>query len=152
MQVYKTFFKVAKSYKAGIIMYCAIVIVMVFALNSMFSTNDPTKVVQKSYSLLVVDEDHSEVSEMLIDFLRSKHTLKKGSYTDDQIKDMLYYQSIAEYIVIPKGFGDKFNEMAAENDSSAEASSLLEVTYDDALPRGIFVNMQMLPGDLQTEL
>ena len=51
--------------------------VMVFALNSMFSTNDPTKVVQKSYSLLVVDEDHSEVSEMLIDFLRSKHTLKK---------------------------------------------------------------------------
>ncbi len=147
MQVYKTFFKVMKQYRVGILLYIVINIVMLMMLiNS--STPQPETVEMTSYGLLVVDEDHSEFSEEFVGYLDEMHDLKEGTYTDDQIKDMLYYQSITEYIVIPKGFEDAFYEYV-EAVKNHEASSdeitekLLKGTYDEAMPRGLFVNMQM---------
>ena len=139
MHVYKTFFKVMTKYKLSIIIYTAIVIFMLFSLINAYSASEEEDVAEKKYTLLIVDNDNSELSKELVKFLGTKHYLEDGSYTDEQIKDMLYYQHITEYIVIPEGFGEKY-EKAAEN---SEASTLLQATYDEALPYGIFVNMQI---------
>ena len=137
MLVYKTFFKVMKQYKLSLIMYSAIVAFMLIVLvNAESSGSSELVVADAKYNLLVVDNDQSDISKEFVSYLGKKHTLKKGDFSDDQIKDMLYYEAISEYIVIPKGFGEDFKN--AEN-----PAALLEATYDEALPRGIFINMQI---------
>ena len=147
MQVYKTFFKVLRKYKMSLIMYSAIMIFMIwiFASESSSGSND---IVQKKYSLLVVDEDNSEISKEFVSYLGKKHTLDEGDYTDDQIKDMLFYENISEYIVIPKGFGETINSVIDSKKNGKTVSeddfeNLLKGTYDDGMPRGIFINMQI---------
>lgn len=147
MQIYKTFFKVLRKYKVSLIMYGAIMIFMIwiFASQSSSGTNE---IVQKKYQLLVVDEDNSEVSKEFVSYMGKKHTLIDGEYSDDQIKDMLFYENISEYIVIPKGFGSDVNSVVDAKKSGEEIDeesfpNLLEGTYDDAMPRGIFINMQI---------
>ena len=147
MQVYKTFFKVLRKYKISLIMYSAIMIFMIwiFASESSSGSND---IVQKKYSLLVVDEDNSEISKEFVSYLGKKHTLDEGDYTDDQIKDMLFYENISEYIVIPKGFGETINSVIESKKNGKTVNeddfeNLLQATYDDGMPRGIFINMQI---------
>ncbi|MBO4863147.1 MAG: ABC transporter permease [Eubacterium sp.] len=145
MHIYKTFFKVAAQHKAAIIMYSCIIIFMLIAMTGGEKKSESTVTLAK-YSLLVVDNDHSEISEALVSFLDKKHTLKENTYTDEQITSQIYYQRIAEYIVIPEGFGESFEK--AIKDGAADAkdkdlTSLLQATYDDSMPRGIFVNMQI---------
>ncbi len=147
MQVYKTFFKVLRKYKISLIMYSAIMIFMIwiFASESSSGSND---IVQKKYSLLVVDEDNSEISKEFVSYLGKKHTLDEGDYTDDQIKDMLFYENISEYIVIPKGFGETIDSVIESKKNGKAVSeedfeNLLKGTYDDGMPRGIFINMQI---------
>ncbi len=133
MQVYKTFFKVAKKYKTGIIMYTVIVVFMLMVLSNTTSSGNQ-KVVQKKYSIVVVDNDNSEVSKKLYDHLDKVHNIHKGDYTDEQIRILLYNMAISSYIEIPEGFGEKFLE---------DGSITVKSTYDDAVPRGMFVNMQI---------
>ena len=147
MQVYKTFFKVLRKYKISLIMYSAIMIFMIWIFASE-STSGSNEIVQKKYTLLVVDEDNSEVSKEFVSYLGKKHYLEKGEYTEDQIKDLLFYENISEYIVIPKGFGEEVNSVVkskkdGKNVSEEEFGSLLQATYDDGMPRGIFINMQI---------
>ncbi len=147
MQVYKTFFKVLRKYKISLIMYSAIMIFMIWIFASE-STSGSNEIVQKKYTLLVVDEDNSEVSKEFVSYLGKKHNLDDGEYTEDQIKDMLFYENISEYIVIPKGFGEEVNSVVESKKdgktvSEEEFGSLLQATYDDGMPRGIFINMQI---------
>ena len=142
MQIYKTFFKVSKQHKASIIMYICIIIFMLLAMTGGPSDANMGSVTLKKYSVLIVDEDQSDISKMLISYMGEKHNLKNGEYTDDQIRSMLYYQAIAAYIVIPEGFGDSYKE-AISSGKQTDMTALLDSTYDDAMPRGIFVNMQI---------
>ena len=147
MHIYKTFFKVAKQHRVSIIMYFCIILFMLIAMTSgQTSNNSMGAVTLKKYPLLVVDEDHSPISEVLVGYLGEKHDLKEGDYTEDQIKLMLYYWRISDYIVIPKGFGDAFLEVVKSDPSdikNEDIMTLLEAQYDEAMPRGIFVNIQM---------
>lgn len=141
MQVYKSFFKVLRHYKVSIIIYTAITLVMLIAL-VMSDSSESKEVTLSKYPIVVVDNDHSEVSEALYAYLDSAHNVEKKELTEDQIKDLMYYWHIAEYIEIPEGFGENFKELV-ENKNEVEAGALLKCVYDEALPRGIFINMQM---------
>ena len=110
--------------------------VMLVALTGTGSGNTD-KMFQKKYTLYIVDNDKSAVSEAFIGYMTEKHYRKEGDLSDDQIRDLLYYQHISEYIVIPEGFGEAFLN------TKDEPLSLIETMYDDSLPRGIFINMQM---------
>ena len=141
MQVYKSFFKVLRHYKVSIIIYTAITLVMLIAL-VMSNSSDSKEVTLSKYPIVVVDNDHSEVSEMLYAYLDSAHDVEKKELTEDQIKDLMYYWHIAEYIEIPDGFGENFKELI-DNKDAVDAGSLLKCVYDESLPRGIFINMQI---------
>ena len=136
MHILKSFFKVVNYYKVGIIIYAVIVMVMLVALTGTGSGNTD-KMFQKKYTLYIVDNDKSAVSEAFIGYMTEKHYRKEGDLSDNQIRDLLYYQHISEYIVIPEGFGEAFLN------TKDEPLSLIETMYDDSLPRGIFINMQM---------
>ena len=142
MHIYKTFFKVAVQHKVSIIMYSCIMIFMLLAMTGGQIESSSGKVTLKKYTLLIEDEDNSEVSKKLISYLSDKHYRKEGKYTNDQIKSLLYYQQIAAHIVIPKGFGDAFEE-ARKSKKQTDMTAMLQSTYDDAMPRGIFINMQI---------
>ena len=110
MQIYKTFFKVMSKYKISLSLYTAIIIFMLIAMTGMNGSSDET-VADNKYTILIVDQDHSEVSESFVKFMGTRQNLKEGTYSDEQIKDMLYYLTIREYIVIPEGFGDKYMDI-----------------------------------------
>ena len=145
MHIYKTFFKVMKQYKMSLIMYSAIIIFMLVALANAYESDNSSPVAQSKYTLLIIDNDKSEISEEFVRYMGTRHTLKKGDFSDDQIKDLLYYQEISEYIVIPEGFGDKFIELtnAGTASEAGMADKLLDITYDEAIPKGRFINMQI---------
>ena len=144
MHIYKTFFKVMFQHKVSLIMYFLIMVLMLIALTQGQMNQSMGNFSSSEFPILVVDKDHSEISEALVTYLGEVHNLKEGTYTDDQIKSMLYYTSIAEYIVIPKGFGDSFDKLtnSGKKDNN-EFMNLLDATYDDARPRGLFINMQI---------
>jgi ABC-type multidrug transport system permease subunit len=141
MQVYKSFFKVLRHYKLSFVIYTGITLAMLFAL-VMSNSPESKQVALSRYPIVVVDNDHSEVSEALYSYLDSAHDIKKEELTDDQIKDLMYYWHLVEYIEIPEGFGESFKAIADSKDE-VEATSLLKCIYDESLPRGIFINMQM---------
>ena len=146
MHIYKTFFRVAKQHRISIILYTCIIIFMLLAMTGGQAGNGMNEVALKKYHLLVVDNDHSEVSETLLSYLGEKHELVEGTYTEDEIKLKLYYQDISDYIIIPKGFGAAFEDVISTDPSTAkneDITTLLQAKYDEALPRGIFVNIQI---------
>ena len=148
MQVFKTFFKVMTKYRISLVLYTAIIVFMLFAMTGMNSNNE-AKVEDNKYTILIVDNDHSEVSEAFVEFMGTRQNLKEGTYSEEQVKDLLYYLTIKEYIVIPEGFGEKFmdivngGETVKDEDGQELATSLLETTYDEAMPYGIFINLQI---------
>ena len=65
MLVYKTFFKVMKQYKLSLIMYSAIVAFMLIVLvNAETSGSNELVVADTKYTLLVVDNDQSDISKI----------------------------------------------------------------------------------------
>ena len=86
MHVYKAFFKVMTKYKLSIIIYTAIVIFMLFSLINAYSASEEEDVAEKKYTLLIVDNDNSELSKELVKFLGTKHYLEDGSYTDEHLR------------------------------------------------------------------
>ena len=69
--------------------------------------------------------DAGNISEMLYAYLDSAHYVEKKELTEDQIKDLMYYWHIAEYIEIPEGFGENFKELI-DNKDAVDAGSLLK--------------------------
>ena len=130
MQIYKTFFKVLRNYKVSLLMYGVIMIFMIWVFASEAGSGSE-KLVQKRYSIFVVDEDNSEVSKELMGYLGEKHTLVEGEYSDEQIKDMLFYENISEYIVIPEGFGDDLENVvnSKKEGQSFDIESFAHLTF-----------------------
>jgi len=139
MKVYSTFFRIFKRHAVGTIMY--LILVTVLACTNMISTKNGSgkELIKSRYSICVVNEDDSEISERLYEYIEKNHDIKKGDYTEEQMKDLLHYQGIYDYIIIPKGFGEAFENM----EKGEQVSKLLVSVYDEALPAGVFINMQI---------
>ena len=132
MQVFKGFFKVLKAHKSGIIIYTGIIIIMAVMLGTTGASDDNT-FSQEKYDILVVDEDRTEVSGYLTDYLKAVHNVKDESYSEDQTKDIIYYRAVVARITIPKGFSDAF----------AEGKATVSVMCDTGIPCGIYIENQI---------
>ena len=132
MQVFKAFFKIVKYNKLYMVISLGITIALVIMLSG--TNADSTKVIKEKYTVIVKDKDNSEISKELVDYIGKIHIIKDGDFSDEMITDLLYYQQIAEYIEIPKGFGDEFEKNGSAN---------IDARYDEAIPKGMFVNNQI---------
>lgn len=107
MQVYKTFFKIAKKYLPSCAIYFSIFIVLLVAMSKLRVSQTNDLFVADTVKFAVIDEDNSTASEALIDYLAAKHKLVElDDYSKENIQDRMYYEEIEYLLTIPKGYED----------------------------------------------
>ena len=77
MIVFKTFFKVLKKYKVSLLMYLGISIGIIIILSS-FGSKGNTAYYSVSQQIVVKDNDDSEVSKGLVEYLSTINEIKSA--------------------------------------------------------------------------
>ncbi|HEZ7989024.1 MAG TPA: ABC transporter permease [Ruminococcus sp.] len=128
MQVFKAFFKISKK-KLGII----ITYVAIFAAISMLITSDASKDDDFSSTKLditIIDEDGSEESEMLVNYLSTKHDIVDIENNKEALTDALYYYETSYILKIKSGYAEKLkNNISDELFESYQHSESYRSTY-----------------------
>lgn len=115
MQVFKTFFHIAKKQLPGACIYIGIFAAIMF-LMSMFSSDEAsTQFESSSLDITVIDEDHSEASQALVDHLDNYHNIiELSDYEKETLFDNLYYTRISYVLTIPEGYSERLTELDTE--------------------------------------
>ncbi|MCR4991810.1 MAG: ABC transporter permease [Lachnospiraceae bacterium] len=134
MIVFKSFFKVLRSYKISLIMYLVISLGIIYILSS-FNTKGNASYYRVSQGIAVQDNDKSEISKGLIEYLSTINGIKNADdYTDDQITDMIYYTRLSNRLLIPAGFGEAYlngaDMSALKIESTKEAGARMGYSVD----------------------
>ena len=107
MQVFKSFFKIAKKRLPSLSMYFCIYMFIIL----MFSfTSD--KSIESSFQaaalrISVQDSDQSKASEALIEYLATMHAIDTTVQTRTELANLLYYRYMDYVLIIPEGFEEK---------------------------------------------
>ncbi len=105
MQVFNTFMKVVKKNLFMAIVYTVIFIILCFAFSG--STTATSSFEDTSLGVTVIDEDNSNASAALTDYITSKHTLVQIENSKDEILDALYYTRTDYVLIIKSGYEEK---------------------------------------------
>lgn len=134
MQVFRKFFKVALAVKSRLIVAVCIGVFMIVFLNGQSDTSKTTKFESTNLNIAVIDEDESEISKGIVDYLKSIHNVDETKHKEDLYKDRLFYQDIVSKVVINKGSGESII-----NGKDADITNL----YNESTPLGLFINNQI---------
>ena len=134
MSLYKAFFKIVKKNLLSILIYSGITVGVILLLSGLYRKKQDEKAILDNYNIYVDDLDQSETSRALTDYLGKIHTISSEKMSDEVIRDNMYYEQIICYIRIPKGFEETF---------LSTGENKVENTYDDSMPVGISVSLQM---------
>lgn len=135
MQVFKAFFKLVYNYKVGVILYFGLTVLLTVAVASQYNEDDEDSTYSNaSYSLIVKDNDNTELSKAVIDYLQTLHKVYFYDYTDDEIKDLIYSEFYTAYIEIPEGFMDKHLD---------DDALTIKTLYDTGKASGSYVSLQL---------
>ncbi|MCR5624080.1 MAG: ABC transporter permease [Lachnospiraceae bacterium] len=135
MQVFKAFMKIVKSNWVGIVLYFGICVLMTVMVASQYGGKESQgKFVSTNTSIIVNDNDNTELSKAVVKYLKSTQKVSVGKYSEDNVKDMIYSGYYTAYIDIPKGFMDKhLSEDALE----------ISTVFDTSQAAGNFVSLQL---------
>lgn len=104
MQVYKTFFKIAKKYLSSCIIYFSIFIVLLIAMSKLGTETTNSRFEADTVDFAVIDNDNTTASEALLDYLTGKHKLVTlDDYSNESLQDYMYYEKIEYVLIIPEG-------------------------------------------------
>lgn len=107
MTVFKTFLKVLNKCKVPIITYT--VILMVFAgFNMQTSDNSTNFVASKPDVLILNNDDESDFTNNLIEYMKSNCNIKDIANNEEAINDALFYRDINYIVYIPKNYKEDF--------------------------------------------
>ena len=134
MSLYKAFFKIIKKNLFSVLLYLGIAVGVVMLLNGIYADNESKKAKLDKYNIYVENQDDSEYATAVAEYLKKAHNVKDKELTEDQVKDLLYYEQIVAYIRIPKGFGETF---------AATGENKIVNMYDDSMPVGIYISLQL---------
>lgn len=105
MQVYKTFFKIAKSKLFSSMVYFIVFLVLTIIMSTTAVKDNQQKFEVSSVDICIIDKDQSTASTALYDYLTSVHTpVTFDSYDKETLQDNLFYQTISYVLTIPEGF------------------------------------------------
>lgn len=136
MHLYKHFFKLISRNRIGIIIYSSIAVVMVISLMLSVKTagvRAGVSVEVKSYVISYIDEDKSEVSKGLIEYLsKNNDVVDFEGRSETEISNLVFFDMTDFHLNIPKGFGDGVEEGETENDISFTTNAGTEgfTSYD----------------------
>lgn len=129
MHLYKYFWKLIARNKQGIIIYAVISIVMmiiaVSAVNGNVSKIDENGKldITESLDISYIDYDDSVLSKGFINYLSKNNNLVDyKDKSNEEISNMLYFETVTFHIVIPKGF----QEEIVNEDVNVEYSTSLQ--------------------------
>ncbi|MCR5629015.1 ABC transporter permease [Eubacterium sp.] len=134
MQVFRKFFRVALAVKSRLIVAVCIGVFMIAFLNGQSDTSKTTKFESTNLNIAVIDEDDSEISRGIVEYLKSIHSVDTTKHEEDLYKDRLFYQDIVSKVVINKGSGESIL-----NGKDADITNL----YNESTPLGLFINNQI---------
>ena len=108
MQVYKTFFKIAKKYLSSCLIYAFVFIAVLIAMSRIGSESANDRFKADKVSFAVIDKDNTAASQALLDYLKDKHQLVElDDYSNEKLQDYMYYEKIQYLLIIPEGYEDK---------------------------------------------
>ena len=113
MPVFKTYMKVVKKNLLMALIYTGIFVMLVFMFSS--SAEPSVKFESVSLGVCVIDEDNTEASKALTDYIGSTNTLVEIENDKDEILDALYYTRVDYVLTIKKGFEEKISAGETEN-------------------------------------
>ena len=107
MQIFKAFMKVAKKLLPGLTTYIVIFLVIMLLMSSL--ANQPVAQFETTkLSVVVLDEDNSQASKALTDYIASIHEIEElPAYDVQTLEDNLYYQNIDYVLTIKDGYEEK---------------------------------------------
>lgn len=113
MQVFKLFFKIARSKVFIGLVYLVVFLAICFPM--VRSTQEKLDFTDTSLALYVRDEDHSEASERLIRTLAKKNEIVELENDNTKILDAMYYEIVDYALVIPEGYQDRLSRLDDES-------------------------------------
>lgn len=136
MQVFKTYFRIAKKQLRGTLIYIGIFAAIMFLMSSFSSEEASTRFQSSSLDIAVIDEDHTEASEALVSYLGSIHNLVSlPDYKQETLFDSLYYSRISYVLTIPSGYSKRL--------SGLDMEELLSGSKLNNSARGYFIDQQL---------
>ena len=116
MQVFKTFMKIAKKKLPGSLMYFIIFFVIMCIMSSTANQNVNTSFQASSMDVCIIDEDNSNASKALTDYLDSMHNVVGlDDLAADDLVDSLFYQTVDYILTIPDGFEEDLEGGSYDN-------------------------------------
>lgn len=104
MQVFKAFFKIAKSRFAAASLYFVIYAVITILLTSTAEDTFTGYFQTSSLAISVTDEDNSDASKALVNYLASIHEVTDLGDDTEALLDQMYYRTVDYALTIPAGF------------------------------------------------
>ena len=117
MQVFKTFFSIAKRHISTAFIYAVIFITICMAMTKTAGEENKSNFTASSVRMCVFDNDKSEASTALIKYLEKSHKLTTDLKNRDEhfLQDSLYYTKFEYILTIEKGFEDSLVNSDGEN-------------------------------------
>lgn len=110
MQVYKVFFQILYKQKGQILLYLGIFLALGTIMSSQAQSTGNNSFEKTSYPFAVFDEDGSDASRSMIEYLSKENECVELEDDNETIQDELYNRNISCVIRIPKGFGESLME------------------------------------------
>ena len=113
MQVFNLFLKLLRSNIPSSIIYVVVFFALAIPLSKIGA--EQTSFEEKSINVCIFDEDQSDASRELIDFIGQKNKIKNLENDKGKILDAMYYQSVDYTFTINKGYAEHLSDL---NDDS----------------------------------
>ena len=106
MQVFKSFFKLLKSYIFSVILYSVIFISICIMLSNTRKETQIESFSSTKLNIAIIDHDNSLLSKKLSSYLETIHNRKELVDDTEKMQDALYYRNVEYILIISKGFED----------------------------------------------
>ena len=115
MQVFDLFFKVLKKKYVAALVFIVVFLVISYGLSN--SEDHTTEFTESVLDVAVMDEDGTEQSKALTEFIGKKHRIKNVDSDRENMTELLYWEEVDYILVIKKGFAGNLarrGQMAVE--------------------------------------
>ncbi len=127
MQVFKTFFKIAKKHFAQSLIYLFVFLIISIMVSSSADDTSKKNFTASSINISIIDKDNSSASSSLKNYLEKKHHVIDLKTTDKDILQDNLYQAKVDYILfIEKDFEKKL--LSGDTDNLLSHSKLFDST------------------------
>ncbi len=112
MQVFKAFFKILKKKSKSALITTIIFLAISFGI--VYSGGSNKEFTESKLSITVIDEDNTEASKALTEFIGKKHELKETAADKEKLTEQLYWTTVDYALVIKKGFSENLSSGSSD--------------------------------------